>query len=212
VNDDFIIGDVIIPINISKAEQMNDGKCDTKGRYWTGTLAIDRKSPVGALYCVTPNHQVMKKIDGAIVSNGLGWNEKQDKMFYIDTKKSAIFVLDYDIETGDISNQRVFVDLSSYHGGGDGMTVDLQDNLWVAMWDVGEIHCYDAYGKLIDVIKMPISRVTSCCFGGKEHKDLYVTSSKNGLTPEQLTEQPLAGSIFVIKLGIKGVETTAFAG
>lgn len=212
LSDDLKIGDLIAPLTISKEEQMNDGKCDALGRYWTGTLAIDRKSPVGALYCIDEEHRIEQKLTDAIVSNGMGWNAKQDKMYYIDTKKNAIFQFDFDLKTGQIKNRQVFVDLSNCKGGGDGMTLDVEDCLWVAQWDSGEIHRYKPDGTLDYAIPMPVRRVTSCCFGGDDLTDLYVTSSKNGLTEQQLKEQPLSGSIFKVKVGVKGVPTYAYAG
>lgn len=212
LSTDLKIGNVIAPIHISQEEQMNDGKCDAAGRYWTGTLAIDRKSPVGSLYCVDASHHVERKLADIVVSNGMGWNSKQNKMYYIDSKKYCILQFDFDLEEGQISNQRVFVDLSKSQGIPDGMTVDAEEGIWVAMWDGGEVHRYKPDGTLDFVIEMPVKRVTSCCFGGEDLTDLYITSSRNGLTEEQHQQQPLAGSIFRIKVGIKGVPTYAYAG
>lgn len=209
---DFKIGELLAPFSISSEEQINDGKCDAAGRYWTGTLALDRKSPIAALYCVDQHHHYEKKITGSILSNGIGWNSAQDKMYYIDTKKSCVFELNFNLATGEISQQRVLIDLTHYQGGPDGMTVDSEDGIWIAQWDSGEIHRYHSNGTLDFILPMPVKRVTSCCFGGADLTELYITSTRKGLTEAQLKEQPLSGSIFKVKVDIKGTSTNSYQG
>lgn len=199
------------PENMSGC-RFNDGKCDAKGRFWAGTLALDASPNQGALYCLEENGKLRKVLDGLDISNGLGWNADSTKMYLTDSGKRIIYVMDYDLGSGTISNQRVFAKLNEEDGSPDGLAVDSEGGVWSAIWDGWRVVRFDADGVIDRVIQLPVPRPTSCAFGGPDLTTLYVTSARIRLSSSLLAEAPLSGSVFAIETGIKGVEVSEFAG
>lgn len=197
--------------------RVNDGKADIEGRLWIGTMGYEDASGVapneGALYEVTCSNLISPdvKVSPVNISNGMAFNKANDKAYYIDTPTRQIVGYSYDQKTGDISDKFVVFDVNDYNsaltGNPDGMTIDSDDNLWIALyggWAV--IHVNSSSGALIQVIEIPAEDVTSTMFGGPDLDILYVTTSRVALTDEQKEQQPLAGSVFeVTGLGVKGV-------
>lgn len=180
--------------------RFNDGKCDPSGRFWAGTMNMEDGASTGSLYTLEPNMEVSVKIRNVACANGLAWNASGDRFYFIDTPTRKVVAYDYDQASGMIFNERTVVEIPAEEGLPDGMTIDADGMLWVALWDGWGISRYDpATGECLDRIKLPVSRVTSCTFGGKDYKDLYITTARVGLTARQLHEQPLAGCVFVCK-------------
>lgn len=207
----------LTPITDPEADKpdnrFNDGKCDPAGRFWAGTMEIHGHPGLGALYVLHPDGKVERKLDGVSISNGIVWSHDRSRMYYIDTPTHQVAVFDYDADSGEIRNRRVAVEIDRAEGAPDGMTIDAQGNLWIALWDGGAVVCHDPHtGKRIEKVSLPVSRVTSCAFGGDELADLYITSAKVGLDEEQRKRQPLAGGTFVTRVGVRGVPAFAFAG
>ncbi|PKR86425.1 SMP-30/gluconolactonase/LRE family protein [Heyndrickxia camelliae] len=193
--------------------RFNDGKCDKNGRFWAGTTSFFEESTQAKLYCLDNNLSVREALGNIIVSNGLGWSPDNKVMYYIDSPKREIYAFDYDLKSGSISNQRVVIDFHSQNANPDGMTVDEEGMLWIAHWGGHEVSRWDpAKGVKIDSIPVPVSKVTSCVFGGKELNELYITTARIGMDELQLKEEPLAGALFKIKLNVKGVPTYRFRG
>ena len=195
-----------LPLN-----RFNDGKCDPAGRFWAGTMQIDPIKPEGNLYLLHHDLTTEKKIDNLTISNGITWSLDNTKMFFIDTPTNEIRIFNYNNDTGDIKFNRVLIKIDGKDGCFDGMTIDENGNLWVAMYGGSCVNCYDKdTGEVLDVVKLPTSHVTTCAFGGKNLDTLYITTAINGLTDEQLKNEPLAGGLFKAKVGVKGVPSFRF--
>lgn len=194
--------------------RFNDGKCDPAGRLWVGTMARSGTEGAGSLYMIGANGSVQAKKRRVTCSNGMGWSADRRTMYYIDTPTKKISAFDFDNESGEISNERVAVSLEGEIGFPDGMCVDAEDMIWVAMWDGWCVKRYDPEtGEKLLQIDMPAANITCCCFGGDKLTDLYITSAREGISEDALAEQPLAGSLFVIKnSGYKGALSFPFGG
>lgn len=192
--------------------RFNDGKCDPRGRFWAGTMAHDARAEAGALYRLEGDGRAYRAHGGVTISNGLGWNLAHDQMYYIDSIRYAVDVFDFDLNTGTVANHRQLFATPREAGVPDGMTVDAEGYLWIAFYGGWSVRRYSPAGDLDRIVRVPVAHVTSCAFGGSDLGDLYITSATNGLTPEQLEAQPLAGGLFVHQPGVSGLLETPFAG
>ena len=191
---------------------MNDGKCDPAGRFWAGTKDIDGRAPTGSLYRLDADHRVTRVVPGVTLSNGLDWSPDQRTMYYIDSTTYGIDAFDFEIGTGDLSGRRRLVDLPREWGLPDGMTIDEEGFIWLAFWGAASIRRFDPDGRVVAIVDLPVSQVTSCAFGGDDLSYLYVTSARGGLSREQLREQPHAGALFRLRPGVRGLPSHPFAG
>jgi sugar lactone lactonase YvrE len=206
-----------------RGDRMNDGKCDPAGRFLAGTLTYARDPGACALYRLDPameadgpgggEPRVSVLLDGVTLSNGLGWSPSGDRMYFADTPLERVDVMHYDPGTGEASGRRLFVDLHDVPGRPDGLTVDSEGAVWIAMSRGGAVRRYTPDGRLDRVIEFPVRLVTSVSFGGDGLGDLYVTTSRENLTDSDLASQPLAGSVFVIPgTGVRGLPASSYAG
>lgn len=197
--------------NQGQPVNFNDGKCDRRGRFWTGTMAKDWESPIGTLYCLDNGLRVRAMDTGFILSNGLGWSPDNKTMYFTDFKKSTIYAYDFDIDTGEIAERRAFINVPQHWGYPDGMTVDADGCLWVALWDGWRVVRYNASGGVEEVVEMPVQRPTSCAFGGPDLSTLYITSASMHLSEADIAKGPLAGSLFVLESDARGLLETPFS-
>lgn len=189
----------------------NDGKCDPAGRLWIGTMGFGAPKGAGTLYAVTSDGTVTTKLEKVTISNGIVWSANRKYMYYNDTATGRIARYRYDEKTADILFDGVAVTLLPGTGSPDGMTIDSNDNLWVAQWGGFGVYCYNPYtGELLAKVEVPAPHVASCAFGGKDMNTLYITTARAGLSDEQLEEYPLSGSLFVCKPGANGPEPYRF--
>ncbi len=194
------------------ANRFNDGKCDPAGRFWAGTMDFGCAADAGALYCLDTNLEVTEKLRPVTISNGIVWTADASTMYYICTAANTVRAFDYDIDTGDICNERVVI-TNEGEGGFDGMSIDAEDKLWVAVYGGWGVRRYDPVsGALLRDLRLPIECVTSCAFGGDNLDELYVTSAVAGFDAKKLAQQPLAGSLVKIDPGVQGVAAFSFAG
>jgi sugar lactone lactonase YvrE len=187
--------------------RMNDGKCDSRGRFWAGTMAIDHTPNAGTLYRLTTasGHATVSAIfSGITVANGLDWSPDNRLMYYIDSPTQRIDVFDFDEESGALANRRVFVEIPAADGLPDGMTVDAEGHVWVALFRGARVRRYRPDGEIDLEVKVPVTLVTSCAFGGPRCEDLYITTARHRLTPEEAAEQTTAGGVFVCRPGPAG--------
>ncbi|XP_006903484.1 PREDICTED: regucalcin-like, partial [Elephantulus edwardii] len=198
--------------------RFNDGKVDPVGRFVAGTMPEPTEPGVwepgqGALYTLYADGSVVQQLDGLGISNGLDWSLDHRTFYHVDSLDYAVRAYDYDTQTGAIVNPRLLLQLQKMDGMPDGMCVDTQGRLWVACIDGGRvIHLDPETGTVLKTVDMPVSRITSCCFGGPRYSDLYVTSASDGLSADQLSQEPQAGCIFkVTGLGAKGIPSQPFA-
>ncbi|XP_043548256.1 regucalcin-like [Chiloscyllium plagiosum] len=199
--------------------RFNDGKVDPAGRFLAGTMAVETQPGEferhqGALYTLQTNHSVIKHFDQVDISNGLDWSLDHKIFYYIDSLSFTVDAFDYDLQTGKISNRRVVYKLEKDEAIPDGQCIDSEGKLWVACYNGGRILRIDPEtGKRIQTVKLPVSKTTSCCFGGKDYSDLYVTTATKRMDEESLRKEPLAGGIFkVTGLGVKGIPPYSYAG
>lgn len=190
----------------------NDAAVDADGRLWAGTMRYDEALGGGRLYRVGPGGEVVTVLPEVSISNGIGWSPDGRLMYYVDTPSRRVDVFDVDSETGLVARRRRFVDLARVPGFPDGLTVDADGCLWVALWDGGAVHRYTPAGVLDRAVEVPATRTTACTFGGPGLCDLYITSATAGLDPAKLAAEPLAGSVFVLPAAGAGQPGHAFAG
>jgi sugar lactone lactonase YvrE len=186
--------------------RFNDGKCDPQGRFWAGTMSMAGEPEAGKLYMLDRNLAPTIRLEKLGCSNGIAWSPDQKTMYFIDSLAFNVTAYDFSPESGEISAPRVIITFTSDQGFPDGMTIDTDGMLWIAMWAGWNVSRYDpSSGTLLQKVDLPVAQVSSCTFGGPHLSDLYITTARDGLSQPKLEEQPLAGSLFV-------VENTAFKG
>jgi sugar lactone lactonase YvrE len=176
--------------------RMNDAACDPQGRFWAGTLADDHHAGGGALYRLDRNGQTELMLDGLTISNGLGWSLDGATMYLVDTGPRVVHAFAFDAEQGTISDGRVLVTVAEELGGPDGMTVDADGDLWVAIYGGGRVHRYSPDGVLRQVLHVPAKQSTSCAFAGPGLRWLYVTTATEDWSDEQRLAEPTAGLVY----------------
>ncbi len=184
--------------------RMNDGKVDPAGRFWAGTMALDSTPGAGALYRLQEDYSVDAVLSGVTISNGVDWSPDGSTMYFIDSVEGAVTAYSYDNETGSIREPKTLIMIAAKEGMPDGMTVDSEGFLWVAVWGGGSVRRYAPDGSLVSEVRLPVTQVTSCAFGGPTLHDLYVTTASAGLSPLQRAEQPNAGALFRVSPGVAG--------
>jgi sugar lactone lactonase YvrE len=185
--------------------RMNEGACDPDGRFYCGSMAYEKQAGAGALYRLDPDRSVHVVLANVTVSNGLDWSPDGSLTYYNDTDTRRVDVFDYDRDAG-LNSRRPFVDAGARP---DGLTVDAEGGIWVALSDAGAVRRYTAEGALDDVIELPVTKVTACTFGGARLDELFITTSREGLEP---TAEPAAGSLFRAVPGVSGLAVREFAG
>jgi len=194
------------------SNRMNDGKCDPLGRFWAGTMAWDASPHAGALYVLDCTRVVTMVLDRVTISNGLGWDMARGRMYFIDSAERRIDYFAFDAETGEISDRRPLVRFDPDDGLPDGLCVDADGSLWVAMWGGGCVRRITPSGALDDKVSFPVANVSSCTFGGPDLSELFVTTARSGLSSQELEEQPKAGSVFRLRPGVNGQRAGQFGG
>jgi sugar lactone lactonase YvrE len=192
--------------------RFNDGKCDPAGRLWAGTMALDERHGAGALYRLDADGRIHRMLGAVTISNGLDWNEAGDTMYFIDSPTRTIDVFDFDLAGGNIGDRRTFVHIPRGQGVPDGMTIDAEGYVWVALWGGGAVHRYAPDGRCNTVVRVPTRYPTSCAFGGPDLDDLYITTAHVKLTPQERAGQPHAGGVFLVRPGAKGRPPNRFKG
>ena len=192
--------------------RLNDGACDAAGRFWVGSMALDYSPGHGALYRYSHDGGLDRVLDEVTLSNGIGWSPDGATMYYIDSMAYRVDRFEFDVATGEISGRRPFIVIERGAGIPDGLTVDDEGGIWVALWGGACIRRYSPEGELERVVKVPADNVTSCCFGGEDGRSLYITTASVELPAERHSTQPLAGSVFVTDVGVSGPPARAFAG
>jgi sugar lactone lactonase YvrE len=190
----------------------NDGACDAAGRLWVGTMALDERSPVAGLYRVDADLTVTTVLTATTISNGLGWSPSGRHFYFIDSPTCRIDLFDFDEATGALENRRPLAAVRVEGAVPDGLTVDAEGGVWVALHGGWGLRRYSPEGELLAEVGLPIARITSCCFGGPELRDLYVTTRREGLSEAEQAAQPLAGALLRLDVGVAGLPTHPFAG
>ena len=193
--------------------RFNDGKCDPAGRFWVGTMALDKRTGGADLYMLELDGKVYHKLGNLTISNGIVWSLDKKSMYFTDTPTQQVKAFDYDVASGEISNERVIIEIPEEEGAPDGMTLDAEGNLWVALHGAGTVAKYNPNtGELLQKVKVPAKKTTSCAFGGKNLDTLYITTAREDLNEEQLKEYPVSGGLFSVKPGVRGLPTAFYQG
>jgi len=199
---------VIAEVPARAGIRFNDAGVDPAGRVWVGSMHIDESEPLGELYRLDAGGVLTTVVKGVTVSNGLAWSPDGSRMYYADSPMRRIDMFDYDPATGEAFQRRVFADLSAFDGVPDGLTVDADGCVWVAIWGGGVLRRFAPDAALDAVLQVPVSQPTSCAFGGPGMADLYITSASVGLTEAELKAQPLAGRLLRLRPGPVGLPST----
>ena len=176
----------------------NDGAVDPAGRFWIGTMAEDEAPGLGALYRY--DGTLTTVLEPVSLSNGLDWSADAQRMYYVDSPTLRVDVLDFDLATGSVENRRPFVTIEEGAGLPDGLVLDDEGGLWLALYGGGEVRRYGPGGELDARLAVPADNVTACWFAGRR---LFITSARS--------PQPLGGSLFVAEPGVSGPAARAFA-
>ena len=205
------IGDRVAHIERDRADtRLNDGYVDSRGRLWVGSLSLVRQPGQCALYRVDPpDHagdapRVTRMLAGVTNSNGIDWSPDDRLMYYADTGTRRIDVFDFDAASGTITSRRPFAAFPEPRGKPDGLIIDAEGCVWVALWQGSAVRRYTPDGRLDREIELPVSCPTKCAFGGADFDTLFITTAHKALTPEQRAREPHAGSLFAVRTGVVG--------
>jgi len=203
------------PITSTPYARFNDGATDRQGCFWAGTMYEGPETdnpPAGLLFRVDPDGKVHQMEAGLTISNGIAWRLDNQMMYLTDTLRRVIYVYDFDPKNGWISNRRVFASVAEEDGYPDGLTIDQEGYLWSARWAGWCLVRYAPNGEEVLKVKLPVACPTCCTFGGKDLKDLYISSAWIALSDKERKDQPLAGDVFRIHLDIQGLPEASYLG
>ncbi|MFG2375452.1 SMP-30/gluconolactonase/LRE family protein [Streptomyces sp. NPDC048504] len=206
----YVTGDgltLVDPVLPEPNLRMNDGKVDSRGRFWAGSNDMEFAPGQGRLHRWDGGSPSVVVADGLVLPNGLGWNAEDTVMYLADSYANLLYRADFHAEPGELGRLEV---LTKTEGVGvpDGLAVDIEGCFWVAMHGGREVRRYDLTGRVVGLVPVPVLQPTSCAFGADDC--LFITSARNGLSAEELTNSPLSGSVFVVETGTEGVPVRPF--
>ncbi len=194
-------------------QRFNDGKCDPAGRFWVGTMARSQEAGAGSLYRIDPDGSSRAVRRGLTLPNGIAWSPDQRTMYHIDTVPRTVTAYPYDGVTGEIGEGRVAIQIPDGMGYPDGMSIDGDGMLWIAHYGDSRVRrWHPERGEVLQTIELPASKVTSCAFGGTTFETLYITTATENMSDEEKAQEPLAGSLFSVEPGVRGLPFAPFAG
>ena len=189
--------------------RMNDGACDPQGRFYCGSMDYRGTPGRGRLHRLDPDGTADVVLDDVTVSNGLAWSPDGATAYYIDSACQSVDAFTFDSGAGTLGSRRSVVQVDRESGTPDGMTVDAEGGLWVALWGAGAVHRYTPDGHLDAVLQVPVRTVTACAFGGPALGQLYITTSRHGPASDVA---PAAGALFRAVPGVTGLPSIPFKG
>ena len=198
-------------VPVSKASRLNDGACDPAGRFLVGSMALDGRRGEECLYRLEDGGAATVLDDDLTISNGLAWSPAGDVMYSVDTFPGVVWSRPYDPATG-ACGERTQVVRMDRGGWPDGLCVDTDGNLWVAIWAGGEVRCYTPSGERLATVSVPAPHTTSVAFAGPGRDELLITTATDQLTARQLEEYPLSGRLFVAHVGAVGLPVAPWSG
>jgi D-xylonolactonase len=186
-------------------QRLNDAKADAAGRVWCGTMPIDAERETGALYRLDPDGALSLRDHGYRITNGPAFSPDGHHLYHTDSMRGVVFRFTMRAD-GSIAERQPFIRFAPGTGLPDGMTVDAEGGLWVAVWGGARVCRYAPDGRLDRSIALPASQITSCAFGGPNLDRLYVTSAAEGV------DEPHAGALFEVDAEAVGLPAHRFAG
>ena len=195
----------------------NDGKPDPAGRLWLGRMTFDHASGMGSLRRLGPDLRIEAVLTGLTIPNGLAWSPDGRTMYFTDSLSREVRAYDFDVETGEVSAGRSFLRIGPAAGlpdaaVPDGLTVDAESHVWVAVWNGGCVIRVSPAGAITARLDIPVTQVSSLAFGGPDLSDLYVTSAREDFTEADAAREPIAGGLFRLRPGVRGLPPDRFAG
>ena len=201
---------LLAPIDFGDSSiRCNDAKCDANGRIWVGTMAFDFEEGAASLYSFD-SKELKEVLSNLTISNGMGWSIDQKTMYFIDSQTSRVDTCDFDLSTGAISNRQPFITFNEPGVIPDGMTTDEDGGIWVALFGGSAVRRFDSSGNLTHTVSVPATQVTSCCFGGADMSELFITTAQYAMDAEALSKDPLAGSLFRVQTTFKGSKSNRY--
>jgi sugar lactone lactonase YvrE len=197
------------PIWDDPSVRMNDGGCDPQGRFYCGSMAYDEAPGRGRLYQLDSTCRVRVVLEPVTISNGLAWGLDGSTAYYVDSATQRVDAFDFEAAEGRFSNRRPVVEIAGTDGAPDGITVDAEGGIWVALWGGSAVRRYLPDGRLDEVIELPVTQVTACTFGGPDLNELFIMTSRYGVADD---DQPLAGAVFVAHPAVRGLPALTYAG
>jgi len=203
--DDDGLGPLALEVEAEqRSNRSNDAKCDPAGRLWLGTMPDAEDEPVGSLYRVDADLSLTRVLEGTTISNGLGWSADGRRMYFVDSPTRRVDVFAYDVSSGEASDRSVFVETTGFPGVPDGLAVDEEGCVWVAMHDGAALLRFSPDGRHVGTLDIPVPRPTSCSFAGPSLDRLVVTTAAS--------DDGSGGDLFVCDVGVAGMPTIAFDG
>jgi len=203
---DWAAGDVERVSDVISHEpslRFNDGKTDPTGAFWGGTLSLDGTREAGAFYRFAGGGSAVKQFNAVTCSNGLDFSDDQQTLYFVDTGAKKLECFDADLAAGTLASRRTLVDIPEAHGNPDGLTLDAEGNVWLALWGGRAVRCYDGRtGDELARVEVPAEKVTSCCFGGDDLQTLYITTAAFG--------DPAGGKLYACRPGVAGRAVNLF--
>jgi sugar lactone lactonase YvrE len=199
---------LVAPVERERPDtRMNDGACDSRGRFWAGTMSLTGDTRAAALYRLDPDLSVTRVLRGVSVSNGIAWAPDGSVLYHVDSPRRRIDLYDFDVVTGRVGCRRSVIPIAAELGSPDGLAVDAEGGVWVALWGGSAVLRFSPEGTLDERLELPVTNVTSCCFGDRDLGTLYIATAARGAAHE-----PLAGEVFACRPGVCGLRATPFAG
>jgi sugar lactone lactonase YvrE len=209
---------MLAPVEADRPDlRMNDGKCDRRGRFWAASMAFDCSPAAGSLYVLEPDGSTRRVLTGLTIGNGLAWTSDDATMYYIDSTRQCVEAFDFDLDKGILGNARRVIEVAPADDPAswrlpDGMCIDQEGFLWVAIYGAGVVCRYRPDGTLHTTIELPVSQVTCPVFGGEDLRDLYITTAAQEMSADDLDREPHAGALFRVRTDVPGTAPFAFAG
>jgi sugar lactone lactonase YvrE len=190
----------------------NDAKCDRQGRLWVGVMHEETKAGSGSLFCLDSGAGLRSVREGLTLPNGLDWSLDGTTMYFVDTLTFGVDAYPFDPASGSLGPAARLFDVPESEGLVDGLTVDSEGCIWIALCFGGAVRRYTPGGECIATYELPVSMPTSCCFGGPDMRTLFVTSATTGLSAEEMAREPGAGGVFSFRPGVTGLPASSYVG
>ena len=206
--------DLSLPMGLEDGGmRFNDGGCDPQGRFWAGsTERANEFNWLGVLHRIDADWHVEEMLTGVGGANGVGWSPDGETMYYVDTPTRKIDSFRFDGDTGSIADRQTHAEIPDGYGVPDGLAVDAEGGVWVAVWGSSRVLRYVPDGSLDAEVVLPVSQPTSCVFGGDDLETLYITTAWAALSDEQMAAEPHAGGVFAVDVGVPGRPKAGYAG
>jgi sugar lactone lactonase YvrE len=199
------------PIDAERLDhRMNDGACDSNGRFWTGTMHEGEGPASDALFVVDRDLMPRRRVNDVGLSNGIAWSPDDRVMYHVDSRAGCVYSYPFDAVTADLGPRHEFATIPPEDGEPDGVAIDSEGGVWVAIWDGWCVHRYRPTGELDQVLTLPVARATSCAFGGRDRSTMFITTAAAPTDDLSHRPQPSAGHVLRVTVPFAGIPTHAF--